>query len=221
MPFLPPFPLLFADADAIVTIIAIVIGIISWIIKVISNAKQAGPPVAQKGRAPVRPRDDRLSQEISIFLEESAKPGADSRPSKAPARPAQRPPPAAAKSAKRRPAAAPPEQPAKKPPRRLVPGEEVASRHLEPKRDLGDTVRKHVQEHLADNVAKEVSQHLKSRIGESVAEHLGTSGTPAPSSAPPTSKAQSLVQSLRNPETLRQGMIINLILSRPRSLERK
>lgn len=215
-----PLPLLFADADAIVTIIAVVIAIVGWIVKVISNANQAGPPVAAKGRPPVRPRDDRLSQEISVFLEESAKPGAGNRPANVPARPPQRAP-AAAKPAKRRPATDQPQPPKKKPPRRLVPGEDVASRHLEPKRDLGDTVRKHVQEHLADNVAKEVSQHMKSRIGESVAEHLGTSGGPAPSSAAPPSKSQSLAQALRNPETIRQGIILNLILTRPRSLERK
>jgi hypothetical protein len=213
-----PLPLFFADADGIITIIAILIGAIGWIVKVISNANQAGPPVGPRGRPPVRPRDERLSQEINVFLEETAKPGGKrSAPSQA--RPQQRPP--AARSGKRPPQ--PPKPPEKKPPRRLVPGEEVAQRHLEPKRDLGENVRKHVETHLADNAAKEVSQHMKSRIGESVAEHLGSGGSvgqTAPAAAP-LAPAQSLVKQLRNPATIRQAMILNMVLTRPRSLERK
>lgn len=209
-----PLPLLFADADAVVTIIAVVIGIITWIIRVISNAGNPVPPVPAKGRPPVRQRDDRLSQEISIFLEESAKNsparGNENKTQKRPAKPAKKTPP-------------PPEPKAKKPPRRLVPGQEVAARHLDAQRDLGDNVRKNVQQHLSDNIGKEVSQHLKSRISESVSEHLGTSSTAPPPSLTSgmPSKAQGLAEALRNPATIRQAIVMNMILSRPRSLERK
>ena len=60
-----------ADAEGIGAVILAVITVIGWIASLVSNKNQKGPPVANRPRPPVRPRDDRLQQEINIFLEET------------------------------------------------------------------------------------------------------------------------------------------------------
>src|SRR5437879_11478336 len=115
--FAAPNPVL-ADADTVIATVVAVITIVGWIINLVSNKNQKGPPVANRPRPPARPRDERLQEEISIFIEDAG--GQRSRQgsrgvSTARQNPASRNPPA------KRPAGATPTKPA----RRTRAGEEM------------------------------------------------------------------------------------------------
>src|SRR5262245_48899981 len=113
LPAVSVIPLL-ADGEGITAVITILIVVIGWIANLVSNKNQKGPPVANRPRPPARPRDERLQQEISIFIEDAG--GQKSR--KPPARPA-------AQAPKPKRSAAPLSS---KPVRRPRPGEELATR---------------------------------------------------------------------------------------------
>src|SRR6516162_1565170 len=119
-----PFVPMLADNEGIGVAITILIIVVGWIANLISNKNQKGPPVANRPRPPVRPRDDRLQQEISIFIEDAG--GQRSRQGSRPGGPGARQPTTASRNPP--PVKRPATTTAKKPSRRARPGEEIAAR---------------------------------------------------------------------------------------------
>jgi hypothetical protein len=225
--FLPRAPIFAADADAIIAAIVALITIVGWIANLVSNKNQKGPPVANRPRPPVRPRDDRLQQEINIFIEESG-PRRPKPSERRPVVPASRPVPGGQRSAGQGKARPPAAAPAKKPARRPRPGDEIATRQSPVSETLGAGVKQHVSQIMTDRVAQEVQQRLTSRVEQKVEQDLGppvsagpSARAPAPSQpARPADRAARFADMLRNPANVQQAIVMNLILSPPAAFGR-
>ncbi len=90
MPVFPPLAPILADGDAIIGAIIFLITVVGWVANLVSNKNQKGPPVANRPRPPQRPRDEKLQQEINIFIEDAGgqkKKGAANRASNPTGRP--------------------------------------------------------------------------------------------------------------------------------------
>jgi hypothetical protein len=219
----PLAPIFAADADAIIAVIVALITIVGWIANLVSNKNQKGPPVANRPRPPVRPRDDRLQQEINIFIEEAGPQRARPAPQR-PVIPASRP----VAGGQRAPAQGKARPPAPaKPARRPRPGDEIATRHAPVSESLGAGVKQHLSQQMTERVAQEAQQRLQSRVEQKVELDLGPAVTAGPSGrATPAPPAQPVERSarfaslLRNPASLQQAIVVNLILSPPASMRR-
>ena len=240
--FMPLAPVLAADADAIIGVIIFLITVVGWVANLVSNKNQKGPPVANRPRPPQRPRDERLQQEINIFVEDSGgqrKKGAASRPvvpagravaGQSPGQFPGRGQGSNSGQAKRQPAASATGRPPRK---QLRPGETLASRPA-PVTDslgagslgtgsLGKGVKQSLSQHMTDRVSQEMQQRLAPRVEENVAADLGTTMTsgasmrapPLPPAVSATLRADRFAEMLRNPASVRQAIVLNLILSPP------
>lgn len=87
------------------------------------------------------------------------------------------------------------------------------------RRPLGEGVRQHVEQHIR-HLDTEVDDHVRMDIVDSVNSHLGQFSGEDTGTRPGNPTAARLVASLRSPEGVRQAMLINEILSRPRVLRR-
>ncbi|MEX0702271.1 MAG: hypothetical protein WD069_09265 [Planctomycetales bacterium] len=206
-----------------VAVAFVVITIIGWILQLVSGAKRQEQ---QRARRPVqpRPRDDRLQSEIDLFLEEV---GGRRRPPE----PARRREPAGPAilevvpeerpraegrlpSARSRPAQPQPPQ------RTAAQRARIESRHIDSSR-LGGEVRAHLQESLeVSRVSAHVSQHLAPIVEKSDSEHLGmfTGGGGALGTAATTRSSgltHPVVALVRNPQGMRQAILLSEILGRP------
>jgi hypothetical protein len=174
-------------------------------------------------REPARPRDDRLQQEINVFIEDVG----GQRPRQSPPRPAvpaSRQAGGTARSpqpAKPRPAAAPA---ARQTAPRSRPGAEMATRHAPVTESLGTGVKQHLSQHMSDRVTQQVQQRLAPRVEEKVSQDLGvavnTGPTPSSPSALPAVRAERFAEMLRNRAGIQQAIVMNLILSPPVSRTR-
>jgi hypothetical protein len=222
-----------ADTDMIVGVIIFLITVVGWVANLVSNKNQKGPPVANRPRPPQRPRDERLQQEINIFIEDSAgrksaggKTGASGRPAVAAGRSAAGLPAGYPQGRgqgpgqeKRKPASVPRGQPARKP----RPGETMASRPAPLTESLGAGVKQSLSQHMTNRVSQEVQQRLAPRVEEKVTADLGptmTGGAPLRAAAlspavATTVRADRFAEMLRNPANVRQAIVLNLILSPP------
>jgi hypothetical protein len=217
MPLNIPFVPILADAEAVIAVIVILVTIIGWVANLVSNKNQKGPPIANRPRPPARPRDERLQEEISIFIEDAggqrsrqgSRGGAAARQT-----PASRNPPA------KRPAAAPPKKPARRP----RPGEELATRHAPVTETLGTAVKQHLSQSMSERVTQEVQQRLAPRVDEKVAQDLGAAVTTGAARAAPPSLPrvgpERFAEFLRNRSGVQQAIVMNLILSPPVSRTR-
>lgn len=223
-------PGVFAAHDAIGVLIVIVISIVAWIFNVISSKATVNRPPAQRPRQPPRPRDDRLQDEIDIFIKEVS----PKRPQASPARglaPAERPlapnrstptaDPNAGRNKRRKPPKPLVAEGAGPTPKHRPPGSEIASRSAPGTGNLGSAIRQQVAEQLPEHkLAREVAADLKDRIDPDVARHLGefvTSPPPGPAVDRPqsASAASRFAELLRRPASVRDAILINTILSLP------
>lgn len=224
-------PPLFAAQDY-VGLIFVILALAGWIYNLVSGQNPARPPVVQKPRQPPRPRDDRLQDEIDIFIKEVSPGRSQPSPQRPPASrkpPAPKRPPApadasAGRNKPRTPAkplvaqATPPAQ------KRPSPGSEIANRSAPGSRDLGNAIRQQVAGQLPPRkIEREVAEDLKDRIAPVVTEHLGkfiASPPPGPTAGSQTSlvEAARIAELMKHPETIKQAILINAILSPPRSL---
>src|SRR5262249_31792091 len=112
---------------------------------------------------------------------------------------------------------------AKTPARRSKPGAEIASRQAPVTGTLGSGVKQHLSEDMADKVTQQAQQRPAPRGEEKIAQDLGapvTTGAarraefPAgiDSAAP---RGDKIADALRNPASLRQAIVLNMILARP------
>lgn len=233
--------LVLADNDAIVGLIVFLITVVGWVFNLVSNKNQKGPPVANRPRPPQRPRDEKLQQEINIFVEESGTQSKDAQGKAALGKKVAIPRPVVPAGravsgqpagypqgrgqatgfgqAKRKPAAATSGRPLRK----VRPGETIAGRPAHVTDTLGAGVKQSLSQHMTDRVSQEVQQRLAPRIDENVAADLGmtmTSGAsmrapPLPSAVSETLRADRFAEMLRNPASVRQAIVLNLILSPP------
>lgn len=200
---MPLTPIL-ADVDLVVGLIIGLITVVGWIANLASNKNQKGPPIANRPRPPVRPREEKLQQEINIFLEDAAAPPrreTGGRPA-APVRTGSVGSPqggtafagraTAGRPTASRPAANPqgrgPAQSsgqgrksgggaAGKSSRKPRPGESIAGRPAPLTESLGAGVKQSLSQHMSDRVSQEVQQRLASRVEEKVSADLGTTMT--------------------------------------------
>lgn len=233
-------PLLSAGIQELFGLIIFAVWIIGWIIKSAQGSNQQLPPPVQR---PGKRREERNADELDAFLQQvNRQPeqqrknqpnrGGDNRsrpqsPSNQPAG-AQRPP---AKTVQR-------QQPAQ-PARRLV--DDTAARREAA--GLGasgsDSVAQHVRERMGERIAEEAKRDVGQDIKESVLHNMGTglvapveTGTSVRKTAtqlfakePPTAaeccstiRMESLRKMLGNPDSIRQAIVIQEILNRPKCL---
>ena len=218
----------------------LLISFIGWIMNLI-NA-QNPPPAPNRGpqRRP-QARDRKVQSEIEDFLQEAMGnkkrarapevpsdeievlepgPGQRRRP---PGRSQRRPPPARTGGSQQKSSASATRKQGK-------PGSGVASRHVVPSGDLGKSVTSHVQEHMSQRVRQEAEQNLPHAVDQTVANHLGeftaddrdTRSTVKPvyQSRANVSNPGHLIDQLRNPDGMRQAIMLQEILSKPRMLRK-
>jgi len=222
------FPLIpLAAGGEIVGVIIGVITVVSWIFNIISqhNQQQQQRQAANAQRARTAQGNAGASntrREVEDFvarqrIEKKRKRSQERSESPRPQ----------GKSPAGRPVAPPPLPGGDDSVRRPV-GGSIASRHVHTS-DLGAGVRQSVREHLVDHaLSQTVSRDMQPQVSSSVQSHLGSftaerqsphGSAPADSSpAGSATSAQSVVRLFRNPATLRQSMMVNLILSKPVSL---
>jgi hypothetical protein len=218
-------PLLLADIENVIGAIFVIFWIVAWLMKLLGAQKPKTPPIVNRPRPPARPRDERLQEEIDVFIQQVAsKKGARRPPAATPARPPALPKqPASGQRPRKAPVPQkPPETPA---PQRIRPGQEISTRQVvRPEKDLGNAVQQHLRQHMAERVAQEASVFLKDKVDQSVTSHLGASPIAAsPGSAPAASASGTATgapairysELFRNSAGLRQAMVIKLILSPP------
>jgi hypothetical protein len=94
-------------------------------------------------------------------------------------------------------------------------------------RAVGSGIREHVDayigQHVATHMARNVEGQVKKDIDENVRRHLGTGSLTGVAAEPPKREAMSaasIVEALRQPEGMRQALLMGEILSRPRSLRK-
>jgi hypothetical protein len=174
-------------ADELQMIITIIVLVVSFLGWLFNQVAGKNQPPQ-----PPRPKPRRAEPRDDIFLRDDEPRRPNQKPSKK--KPQQQPRPAEARSARR-------------------PGGEIANRHIQTS-DLGAGVRSHVTEIQTQKVAQSVQEHMQSRVGQSVSEHLGA--FTAATTPQLTKQANQIVQTLRNPASVRQVMIVNMILERPR-----
>jgi hypothetical protein len=214
-------PLLAADPGTIIGLIVGALTLLGWIMNY-ANQKQAQQPVQRPQRPrPQRPADDRLQSEIDIFLEEVR--GGRRKLGEEPARSA----PAGPRPAQRteRAAARPVEQRHLEP--KLAPRVEprVAKRKRPGTPEDRSRVRPRVTEHISTDRIEAHAGQLGRGIEAAVQSHLGLLAAAQPAPAAPEaaaatpagqSAAQRIRTMLREPEGVRQAVLISEILSRPR-----
>lgn len=219
-----------AGGGDIITIVFILIGIVSWILNALkeksqANERAARPPV----RRPQKKRDDSLQNEIDIFIQEVTGKQDDQRPqpSQTPRQPQQpRPvakverPPLATRERRPRPVAPQPPTPAPQKTSHTRPGEEISSRKGPGSRDLGADLTRHVEQRMKPHLIREEEKRLGHNVDASVAAHLGISSSPTTSVSTP-SPASAMITDVRrmlaNPTSAAQAILLNEILSPPRS----
>lgn len=233
--------LLAADFEGIGVVIFIIIGIISWIVKLVGQQNQVPPPAPRQPGVPPRPANPNLSREIDVFLQEISgrkKPEEpveievvpDSelrrRPARQPVRQTPQPPRRPLQRQQRQAAQQPARQ--KSQPPRVRPGQEIAERHNIDPSKLGTTLQDHVSQYMgSDRIDQEVQQRLARDVERSVERHLGqfgASSTAADVEMPAINRnetANEIVKMLRNRVGVRQAVLINEVLGKPIGLRKR
>lgn len=195
------FPVLAADIGNYVGLAILVITVLGWIVNAIKGNDADGKPLPKRQK----PKRD-LRSELEVFLEELQKPQ----------EPVKQPEPQAPRAQPNRQR---PPKPAKSQAAQSKPSQKTAKTKPTSSRP-GQSVREHVASFVSDNrVAAEVQQHMSRRVDQAVEQDLagGTVAAVEPSTvrrAPP----HPLLSLLAKPEGMRQAILMNEILQRPRTL---
>lgn len=198
-----------------IAVVFIVISFIVWIINQV-NA-QNKPPARRPQRAAPQRADRRVQNEIDDFLREATggrRPGGRVLSADEIEIVEERPAP-------RRPAPA-------RPPRRQAPGSGVATRHLSGQDQLGSSIRDHVRTHMDQRVGAGAEEHLPHAVDQLVSQHLGAFSADTGTSTGRTGqsetrrrarvRAAAFQAAFRTPAGARTAILMQEILSRPRSL---
>ncbi|MBI5761731.1 MAG: hypothetical protein HZA46_24740 [Planctomycetales bacterium] len=224
------------DIGDIFAILMALVGFISWIVTQVNNNNKMKNPAPKPAGQPQRPparRDEKIFEEINVFLEQKEQRPAGQQPRKV--KPPARSQPAAGRKApmgkvksgsvSAKPLAAPLNEPRQT---HRTPGGDIARRKLTGSEELGSQVRERVSDMQKSRVESKVQQDLRSHISESVKADLGefSAAAGSTSSDPGTAtassiKPQTIGDFLRQPGNMRQAIVLNLILTPPPGLRRK
>lgn len=101
------------------------------------------------------------------------------------------------------------------------PGGKLARRKGPGSNDLGSNVREHLAEHMQNRLVKQTEQHFAHGVSEKVQRDLGpfmagiaAAGVGSADKKPKANTAKEVIAMLRAPATVKQAVILNLILSR-------
>lgn len=238
-----PHPVLAVDIGTLIGVIFVVIAILGWLINLIGAQNRPAPPVVRGGqRRPPRPRDDKLANEIELFLREVAgqkrqKPAHkphDEVPIEVVAEAERRPRPGVVRP---RPPAAAPRRPAQRParpefvePAAPKPQQKPRAVPLGPqqrearKTGHGASLTEHLDEYMAaDHLDKSVQDHLPHAVQQGVQQHLGMFSTAMPVNTGPAASqmAREITAMIRDPSGIRRAILINEILMPPKWRRRK
>lgn len=196
-----------AAEGGIVTVIFVVVAIISWIINISKGAQQ------QQAK---RKESSQATQDLEKFIRGLS--GQNSPEPEKKRQPKQQKQPKKPQAAKQKPPAqrSPIQRPVERPADR--PGTKLAQTHLAPMAG-GDGVRSHVASHMEPRnvdaqVRQDVDRTVQRDIAEAVRQDIGVDGT----SIVNQREEHPLIQVLRNPQGVRQAIIMAEILNRPKPL---
>lgn len=235
-----------ADIEALIKIgIGVVLGI-GWLIRFIASKNQAAaPPPQRRAQRPPAQRDEKIKNEIEVFLQEvtgrkappkqaeAARPvpqATEPRPTQArPQRPATVPQrPAARPVASPTTTSASPSPPVPQETASIRPGGAIAGRKGPGSTGLGTGVTSHLAEYMDEKrIEKQVQKDLQHTVNQEVRSHLGqftaesaTQGA-AGAAAGSAGATHELVKLLRNPQGVRQAILIKEVLERPSARSRR
>jgi hypothetical protein len=228
-------PLLAADIGGLIAIAFMVISFIGWLSNLISGQQKPGqrpqPP------RPRPPQNKRLRDEIEAFMREAqgqgaGPPRAEPQPARAPAAENAAPAPRGPKPKGQRQLPAKGNQP-KRPAdtsaaARRAPGSDVSERRVE-SASLGASLQQHVSQHMAERVGAIASRDVEPTVDDAVAAHFAPfSGDQAAGALtsvervrPEAGPAADLLKLLRNPQGVRQALVLGELLNPPVSMRRK
>lgn len=101
----------------------------------------------------------------------------------------------------------------------------VSQRGVPGSRDLGSGVRQHLAEHMQDRMVKQAQDHFAHGVAEKVEHDLGAFLVPTLQRSATaavithneaTITASGVAEIVRNPATLKQAFVMNLVLTRPK-----
>ncbi|HUQ70415.1 MAG TPA: hypothetical protein VM165_12870 [Planctomycetaceae bacterium] len=199
-------PLLAVDVGEWIGMAVLLLSFLGWIVNSIKGNAPDGQP------RPPRPQPKRdLRSELEVFLEELQ----TGKPQPQPKPPAERPPQPVAKKQQRQPTK-PKKSPPKPAPKTLV------SQAAKPA-SIGGGVREHVATYMTpDRVASHAQSHIgQHRIDDAVAKDLA-GGTVAAVAMIETPRAtpHPLLKVLMSPDGVKQAILLQEILQRPRAFRR-
>ncbi len=192
--------------NEVVAIVVLVISVLSWIINVIQGKTPDGTPRPQKPKTPQTGRSE-IEELLQELTSDQRKPKPEQRKESSP------PPKPPASRSRSKPKAAP-QRPGGPPPY-------TSSRQnaplIEPKKpknatpSLGESVR---SQHMSNRVEAAVEHDINATVQHDLGNRI------APASATREATVHPLIQSLRDPNGVRQAIMLNEILQRPLALRR-
>lgn len=201
-----------AAEGGVVMAIVLIISVISWIVNLIQGNTPKGKPVK-------RPRPQQI-EELEQFLQATVAAPEREREKKRPAPNRQNRPAGEKRSNKpkqsqsQRPNA---QRPAsqQRPAQLDRPGTRLAQSHLS-QTAMGQGGRSNIgPQAVDDSVKKDVDLAVQRDINDAVSRDIGVDGT---LSVTQVQAVHPLIQALRNPQGVRQAILLNEVLSRPKSL---
>jgi hypothetical protein len=201
MPVLIPPPL-FADAGAVVGLLVLIFTVVGWLVNLANSQNNPAAPPPQNRPRPPRPKADRVQNEIDVFLQEVRGQNVPKEDVVLEALPPERP------GGRPRPVApAPPPQPETAPPTG---------------RNRLATVASSVESHVGETLA---SHHLATNVGDKPpVAHLPTAQTGGemvalqPLGRPAAGARLPVISLFKERQTIRQAVLVNEILSKPKAL---
>jgi len=195
-----PLVLARVDPTQIIGLVVVVISVLSWLVNVIQGNNPEGMPKAKQQKPKARPSRNELDDLLQELNTEKRKPN--------PPPPARQPKPQPNRSQQKqkapRPGAPPPYAPSR--PATKAPNLKTVSSPP----NIGSGVRSQQLGHRVDDaVALDIASGVEKDLG---ARALSGEATPQP--------VHPLVRVLRDPNGIRQAILLNEILQRPKSLRR-
>ncbi|MBW3541087.1 MAG: hypothetical protein KY476_12530 [Planctomycetes bacterium] len=228
---MPLTGLILADASTIISLIVGLVMLLGWILNYATakNMPQAGPrrpaPPPRRPQPPQarRTAEEKLQNEIDIFLQDVRGGRRQLAGEAKPVVPPPEPPRPAVAETRRAPLHSTLEG-------RQTPTSATARRKRAKPR-MGEGVRERVAQHIDPDRLGEHARQLGRQLTDSVSQHLGRAEEAIATAAPAVEvpgpvpvqaalKPSEIRELLRSPGGVRQAILMNEILSRPRALRR-
>jgi hypothetical protein len=227
-------PVLAVDVGGLIAIAFMVISFIGWLSNLINGAQKPGQRPPQQQPRPRPPQNKKLRDEIESFMRDAqgkGQPKQKARPEEvlsadditvSSTAPRQPPRQKQSKPSKSKPQAPPP--PRSQPPLRKSVGQDVSQRTVETT-SLGQNVKQHVSQHMAERVGAIASRDVEPTVDDTVAAHFSPFSGDAAGGRPPgpadTMSAADLLKLLRNPQGVRNALVLGEVLRPPVAMRRR